>query len=117
MDSENTSFYSTGYVASLLNKKPGTILAWARQSNLRHEGTGSGIRYLWTEEDIERYKEYAKNTKLGRKTAPKLEETTNFDTLYHRLARCKKNGNKEQYEQTRQLLDELKKKKNQEVSK
>ena len=105
---------STKEVAEMFNKSVFSVLKWARvyhTNRIEHKRNPS---YIWDEENINAYKNYLENLEKtsNNKQKTALPYTDNLDTLYHRLLRSKKNGNIEQYNQTRKILDELKKNKN-----
>lgn len=102
--------FKTAEICIITKKNSQVALKWARENNVSYKGEGAGKRYSWTQKNLDDFSKYSKKNKVGRKSSKELKKTENFDTLYHRLLRSKKNGNIELYNQTRKLLDNLKNK-------
>jgi DNA-binding transcriptional MerR regulator len=52
--------YTSTDVAEKCNSKQQTVLKWAQNNNVNFVGEGKGKTYLFTENDIERFKERPK---------------------------------------------------------
>lgn len=100
-------------IAKLFDIKENNVRTYARNYNVNSIGEGTRKIYLWTPEDIEKYKEYLEKIKIKRNypVHKSLSETVNLDTLYHRLIRARKANNKELEEQTLQLIENARKEK------
>lgn len=106
-------YYTTEDIIKITQKTRASILVYARNhiDEFTVIGEGTNRRYLWTEENIEKYKNYLKNAKVGRPEAVSYEPSDDYDTIYHRMIRAKKKGNEKLYNECRQILEQRKKRK------